>query len=49
METFATVLLTSITTVALLPVFYFAFLFKIPEKKKKWKQCSACKKWQEAK
>lgn len=50
METAASFVATGLVTVGLTTLLYWSFAYPLPEqRKKRWKQCARCKRWQEVK
>lgn len=50
METIASSVAVGLTTVGLAVLLYWSFAYPLPEqRKKRWKQCPACKRFQEVK
>lgn len=50
MEALASGMTIGLATVGLATLLYWSFAYPLPEKrKKKWKQCRTCKRWQDAK
>jgi hypothetical protein len=50
MDALAAGFATGLTTVGLTVLLYWSFAYPLPEqRKKKWRQCPACKRWQEVK